>query len=179
MPASRSWHLTAAITVPRDPAAVFAFFADASNLGRITPAHLRFTIRTPLPIAMRNGALIDYTIGLWGLPMRWRTLIREWAPPLRFVDEQLIGPYAEWVHEHRFTPVPGGTRIDDHVTFRLPLAPLGEVAAPVVHRMLRRIFAHRQETVADLLAAGTAGAIMTPVRIGRRPLVPETGEPSV
>ncbi|HEY3287377.1 MAG TPA: SRPBCC family protein [Gemmatimonadaceae bacterium] len=164
---SRAWHLTTSLTVPRTLDETFAFFADASNLGRITPPELRFEIRTPMPVAMRAGALIDYTIGLHGLPMRWRTLISAWEPPHRFIDEQVKGPYAEWVHEHRCVAVPGGTRIDDHVRFRLPFAPLGDVAAPFVHRTLRRIFAHRQETVAQLLAPGRSDVVISPVQIAR------------
>lgn len=167
MTAPRSWILTTSLTIERPLDEVFAFFADASNLGRITPPELRFAIRTPLPIAMRPGATIDYTIGVWGVPMQWRTLISEWEPPVRFVDEQLRGPYARWVHEHRFTADAGCTRIDDRVTFALPFAPLGDLAAPVVRRMLRRIFEHRQEIVSDLLSVGTAGGIVTPVVIER------------
>jgi ligand-binding SRPBCC domain-containing protein len=71
------------------------------------------------------------------------------------------------VHEHRCTAVPAGTRIDDHVRFRLPCAPLGDVAAPIVLPMLCRIFTHRQETVARLLAPGRTGVIIAPVMISR------------
>ncbi|MDB4906814.1 MAG: CDP-paratose 2-epimerase [Gemmatimonadetes bacterium] len=154
--------LHAAMEVPLPRRRVFAFFADAENLARITPPELGFRIRTPLPIAMRAGAIIDYTIGLYRIPMRWRTLIREWREDEEFVDEQVQGPYALWVHRHTFTDVPGGTLVRDEVRYQLPFSPLGDLALPLVRRQLRRIFSYREANVRALLLQSPAPQPLIP-----------------
>lgn len=139
------------LPLPREE--VFAFFADAANLGRITPPELDFDVRTPMPIELRAGARIEYRLGLAGIRFGWMTRIAAWEPPARFVDEQLRGPYRVWVHEHTFEPQGGGTVIRDRVRWGLPLAPLGELAYPLVRLQLRRIFAYRQRRIRELLCA--------------------------
>ena len=141
----RTFTLTNELWLPQPPAEVFPFFADASNLERLTPPSLRFRILTPPPIEMAVGTLIDYRIRLRGIPMRWQSEITEWEPPHRFVDEQRRGPYRQWIHEHTFTPQDGGTLAVDIVQY----AVLGGVTIQrlFVAPELRRIFDYRNATL--------------------------------
>lgn len=141
-------------TVSRPRREVFAFFADAANLERLTPGSMHFRILTPPPIDMRPGAIIDYRIALFGLPLKWRTLIEVFEPETRFVDLQTSGPYAYWRHTHTFEDAPsGGTTITDQVEYQLPLGPLGRaVHALFVRGQLRRIFDFRQSAIRQMFA---------------------------
>lgn len=139
---------------------MFAFFADAENLERITPPELAFAITTPTPIDVREGALIEYRLGLFGVRFSWRTEITSWEPPYRFVDQQLAGPYRRWHHTHTFVEAAGpdgrpGTRMDDVVLWELPLWPLGEAAYPAVRLQLARIFGYRQREIRRILVDGS------------------------
>jgi ligand-binding SRPBCC domain-containing protein len=145
----RGYALTTAITIPRPRDEVFAFFADAFNLERITPPLLRFHVLTPAPIEMRQGAIIDYALRLRRVPIRWRTEITAWEPPVRFVDEQKRGPYRRWVHEHRFTDLGSDTLVEDRVEYAVPGGRL--VHALFVRRDVREIFRHRTEALRALL----------------------------
>ncbi|GAB3590531.1 hypothetical protein GCM10027446_05550 [Angustibacter peucedani] len=70
--------------------------------------------------------------------------ITELEPGVRFVDEQVRGPFAWFRHEHLFSRNGSGTDMTDHVTFRAPLGPLGRLAEVVVLRWyLRRLLASR------------------------------------
>lgn len=130
---------------------VFAFFANAENLERITPPELAFEILTPTPIDIKEGALIDYRLGLFGIPFGWQTRIVEWQPNGHFVDEQVRGPYATWRHRHTFSECEAGTRMTDRVEYRLPLWPAGAVALPLVRRQLDRIFRYRASAIREIL----------------------------
>ena len=132
---------------------VFAFFADAANLEKLTPASLRFQIQSRPPIEMRPGAQIDYRISLFGLAFRWRTIIQAFEPEVRFVDVQAAGPYRYWRHTHEFTDAPGGTLVRDRVEYELPLGPLGEIARTLfVNRQLRQIFDFRRTAILKVFA---------------------------
>ena len=97
---------------------------------------------------MRVGALIDYKLRIRGVPIRWRTKISAWEPPMRFVDEQIRGPYRLWVHEHTFEERDGGTIVRDHVRYAVPFDFLAHPL--LVRRDVERIFAYRAERLREL-----------------------------
>lgn len=146
--------LTCESTVRRPLEEVFGFFADARNLEAITPPLLRFEVLTPEPIAMREGLILDYRLRVRGVPIRWRTEIPTWEPPVRFVDRALKSPYALWHHEHTFIPRPdGSTAVKDVVHYRAMGGPLaGVVNRLFVRRDLRRIFEYRTQKIAEHFA---------------------------
>ncbi len=141
----RSHLLLTRLVVAKPLEETFAFFADAGNLQQLTPSWLNFSILSTLPIDMRQGAIIDYRLRLYGLPIKWRTIIEVWDPPLRFVDVQAKGPYLLWRHTHTFTSVSEGTAVEDRVEYRVFGGEL--VDAIFVRRDLRRIFTHRQHAI--------------------------------
>jgi hypothetical protein len=137
------------LPIPRDE--LFSFFADAANLEALTPPWLKFSIITPVPIAMRPGALIDYRLRMRGVPLRWRTEITAWEPPVRFVDEQIRGPFRRWIHEHRFEPRDGGTLAVDRLRYAVPGGAL--INWLIVRHDVARIFAFRTAKLRERFAA--------------------------
>jgi len=140
--------------LPRPRTEVFAFFSNPANLERLTPPWVNFQILTPEPLPQGEGALFEYRLRVRGVPLRWRTLIEEWREGERFVDRQVQGPYALWLHTHIFLDLPDdGTRIIDRVRYRAPFGLLGRLAMTwYLRRDIHRIFAFRKSVIAVLFA---------------------------
>lgn len=139
------------VWLPRSREEVFLFFADPRNLALVTPRWLRFTVLSAPPNPLEAGAVFDLRIHWLGFPLRWRALIREYDPPFRFVDVQVRGPYARWEHRHMFRAEKGGTWVEDRITYRLPLGPLGGLLHRLcVGRQLQAIFAYRHRRLGEL-----------------------------
>ncbi len=96
--------------------AVFAFHERDDALPRLSPPFppVRVVSRQG---GIRAGARVELRIG----PIRWLALHTVYEPNVLFVDEQIAGPFARWVHRHEFERLgPTTTRLTDRVTFELP-----------------------------------------------------------
>jgi ligand-binding SRPBCC domain-containing protein len=137
------------IAAPRPE--VFAFFSDPANLARITPPWLSFRIHGTVPRPLTAGARIEYRIRWTLMSLRWVTRITRWEPPFAFADVQEKGPYACWVHTHRFGESGAGTVMEDHVEYELPFGPVGRLVHRLrVRRQLEAIFDYRRAAIAAI-----------------------------
>src|SRR5687768_10823857 len=90
------------LTLPISCERAWEFFSDARNLAKLTPPSMKLTVVTPdVPPRIHAGMMIAYRVApLAGLPMTWLTEITHVREGESFVDEQRVGPYAIWHHEH-------------------------------------------------------------------------------
>ena len=131
---------------------VFEFFSKPENLSIITPSKMKFKILTPSPIEMKEGALIDYTVNIFGFPIRWRTLITDYKPVHMFVDQQLKGPYSMWHHTHFFERLSDEeTLIKDIVIYAVPFGVIGKLVHSLyIKRDLNAIFDFRSQKIREI-----------------------------
>ncbi len=136
--------------IPIDLDTAWDFISRPENLKTITPAYMGFDIRTKdLPQVMYPGLIIEYRVRpLAGLPMRWVTEITHVREKTYFVDEQRIGPYRMWHHEHFLEPIEGGVLMKDLVSYAPPMGILGQWAHSLfIRRQLEGIFAYREQAI--------------------------------
>lgn len=130
---------------------VWDFFSDEKNLEKITPEFLNFKVDSITTDKVTAGSIIDYSLKLHGIPLRWRSEITDYEEGKHFVDQQLKGPYAVWHHTHKFKPLAGGTLIEDHVKYRPPLGSLGALVSMMfIRKDLTKIFNYRRSRVSDI-----------------------------
>ncbi len=132
----------------------WGFFSKPENLDRITPGWLRFEILSIPADEMYPGMLIEYVIkALAGIPMRWLTEITHVQKPEIFVDEQRLGPYRFWHHQHIFHTVPEGVKMTDLVHYSLPFPRLSfPLHALVIRPRLEEIFAFRRQVLSEIFS---------------------------
>ena len=124
---------------------VFAFFADAQNLEKLSPSWLGFKILSMSTDSIEQGTTIHYRLRLHGIPVHWQTDICEWNAPHCFVDEQTKGPYRQWHHTHKFEAHGSRTKVIDEVQYSLPFGVLGQIVHVLkVRRDVNRIFDYRR-----------------------------------
>jgi ligand-binding SRPBCC domain-containing protein len=154
-------------------AAVWDFHSRISGLTGLTPDWMNMSVESirgpdgepapdllePDPGVLTAGCEIDVTVRPLGVgpAQHWtsRIVAREEGEGAAFFrDTMVAGPFDHWVHSHYFYAEDGGTKVRDHVEYRLPGGEVGRLAGPFAvigfepmfryrHRETKRLFGRR------------------------------------
>ncbi|NNG16370.1 MAG: TIGR01777 family protein [Gemmatimonadales bacterium] len=158
---SRTSHIAAV------PDAVFAWHERSGALERLIPPWESVQV-VERSGGFGDGARLTLRIRQGPLAFRWVAVHRDTIPGRQFVDEQVEGPLAHWIHTHRMDPAEGGgCRMTDRIEYAPPFGLLGAAAGqwcltPQIDRMLR----YRHDVLRGDLAAHGRFADRPPLRVG-------------
>jgi ligand-binding SRPBCC domain-containing protein len=149
------YRLTAKQELPVSLKKAWPFFCSPKNLAKITPTHMGFKITSEISDDMYEGQIITYKIGLFpGIRSNWVTEIKHINFEKLFVDEQRVGPYKLWYHEHHFQETANGILMTDKVTYQLPLSIFGKITHPLLIKpQLIKIFSFRMKTLKTIFGS--------------------------
>jgi ligand-binding SRPBCC domain-containing protein len=136
--------------IPASLDVVWEFISNPRNLKLITPEHMGFDITSrDLPEKMYPGMIISYTVKpLLGFKMTWVSEITHIEEKRFFVDQQRVGPYSLWHHQHFIEAVSNGVLMTDIVSYRPPMGLLGSIANRLfIQNQLKTIFDYREKAV--------------------------------
>ena len=125
---------------------IWNFISSPENLKEITPDHMGFDITSKnLPKKMYAGMIISYKVSpLLGIKTNWVTEITQVRDKEYFVDEQRVGPYSIWHHQHHIEAIENGVLMTDIVSYQPPLGFLGAIAnSLIIKNKLKEIFDYR------------------------------------
>ncbi len=132
---------------------LFGFHERPDALARLLPPWERNEVLLP-PASLEAGTrvLIRTFLGPVPLVMEAEHVFHE--RDVEFRDRLVKGPFASWLHRHRFVADGDGAVLVDDVTYTLPLSPLSAPAdALIVRPRLRRLFDFRHAETARAIGA--------------------------
>jgi len=126
---------------------IWDFISSPANLKKITPEYMGFDITSKHSTEkMYEGMLISYIVKpLLNIKTCWVTEITHIKEGHFFIDEQRMGPYKLWHHQHFVSEIPGGVLMKDIVSYIPPFGFLGAIANQlIIKNKLEQIFAFRK-----------------------------------
>jgi ligand-binding SRPBCC domain-containing protein len=129
---------------------IWDFISSPANLKEITPAYMGFDITSKNKgEKMYEGMLISYLVRpLFNIKTSWVTEITHIKEGHFFIDEQRMGPYKMWHHQHFVEEIPGGVLMKDIVSYIPPFGWIGAIANQlIIKNKLVQIFTFRKEAL--------------------------------
>ena len=148
--------------IPAAPGEVWEFISSPANLKKITPGYMGFEVTNKnLTDKMYPGMIIIYKVSpLMGIRMTWVTEISEVRELEYFVDEQRVGPYKLWHHQHHIAAIEGGVLMKDIVNYAPPFGFLGGVVNSLfIRKQLFEIFDFRKRKLEEVFGVFGTGSL--------------------
>ena len=138
--------------LPIDIQKAWDFFSSPKNLNEITPPEMTFKITSKVPEKMYPGLFITYKISPFlGIKLDWCTEITHVKDGVYFVDEQRLGPYRIWHHEHHFEIVENGVLMTDILHYDIGKSFIGWVTGKLfIDAQVNKIFKYREARLREL-----------------------------
>ena len=153
-------------TLPASAEEAFAWHQRPGAFQRLTPPWERVEVveRTG---GIEDGARATLRVHAGPLSLRWVVVHRDYVQGRRFDDEQVEGPFSQWIHQHLFEPVgPAASRYTDRIEFAPPFGTLGAAAGMWLARpRAERMLAYRHSTLREDLAAHARFQSEGPLRV--------------
>jgi ligand-binding SRPBCC domain-containing protein len=133
--------------------AVADFHCRAESLRAITPPLLPMRFEGEVPERLAPGDEIRFVLHAGPLPLvRWHAVIEALAEGEGFADRQVAGPFAHWLHRHRFLADGSeATFVDDEIEARLARSPWRFAQGAGMWLTLPLLFAYRARKTRRLL----------------------------
>lgn len=147
--------------LPASAEEVFAWHERPGALERLMPPWEAAEVRQRIG-GISDGARTVLSVPVGPFRLRWVARHRNTIAGRQFVDEQVSGPFAHWIHAHKMLPVSDhSSALHDRIEFAPPLGPVGRVAAPWLRRRVERMLRYRHEVLRDEFAQGMPARRLT------------------
>jgi ligand-binding SRPBCC domain-containing protein len=131
--------------IPASAETLFAFHSDPNNISEVMPPTLKLvTLETDGPA--KEGRIIKFHCrDWWILPIHWTCRWKTVQAPTLLVDEIVSGPFALFIHQHRFeTKGPESCEMQDIVTYQWGRSWWGKLVSETGVRLyLKILFKYR------------------------------------
>ena len=142
------------VTLSASAEAVFNWHARPGAFERLVPPWEQIEVLSHTG-GIKDGARAEIQVRIGPIKKRWIAEHRGCVPGRSFQDVQLGGPFAQFAHTHRISPLTERSCVlDDHIEYVLPLGALGRVfGGRYVRGKLARTFRYRHDiTLHDIRA---------------------------
>mgnify|MGYP001492784020 FL=1 len=139
--------------VKTDINTLWDFMSSPKNLETITPESMMFKITSKnKDEKMYPGMIITYIVSpLLKIKLTWMTEITQVKEKSFFIDEQRLGPYTMWHHQHIFKQTEEGVLMKDIITYIPPFGIIGKIANFLfIKNKVNQIFNYRNKKI-DIL----------------------------